>query len=68
MSWRSSPRPPDPAMPDIPFVQIRYEIAERWFAIARKNADDIQKGIDQDLQPRSFFFPDSPSRWTPTWT
>jgi hypothetical protein len=43
----------------IPFVQIRYEIAQRWFGIASKNPDDIQKGIDQDLQPRSFAFPDS---------
>jgi hypothetical protein len=43
----------------IPFVQMRYEIAERWFGIAGKNAADIQKAIDQDLQPRSFAFPDS---------
>ncbi len=43
----------------IPFVQIRYEIAQRWFAIAGKNPDEIQKDIDQDLQPRSFAFPDS---------
>jgi hypothetical protein len=43
----------------IPFVQIRCEIAERWFAVAGKNADEIQKGIDQDLQPRSFAFPDA---------
>jgi hypothetical protein len=43
----------------IPFVQIRYEIAERWFAVAGKNPDEIQKGIDQDLQPRSFAFPDA---------
>jgi len=43
----------------IPFVQIRYEIAERWFAVAGKNPEEIQKGIDQDLQPRSFAFPDS---------
>ena len=42
----------------IPFVQIRYEIAERWFAIAGKNPGEIQKGIDQDLQPRSFAFPE----------
>jgi hypothetical protein len=41
----------------IPFVQIRSEIAERWFAIAGKNSDEIQKGIDQDLQARSFAFP-----------
>jgi Peptidase family M28/PDZ domain/PA domain len=43
----------------IPFVQVRYEIAERWFALASKNIDEIQKGIDQDLQPRSFAFPDT---------
>jgi hypothetical protein len=43
----------------IPFVQVRYEIAERWFAIGGKNPDEIQKSIDQDLQPRSFAFPDS---------
>lgn len=43
----------------IPFVQIRYEIVERWFAVAGKDADAIQKGIDQDLQPRSFAFPDA---------
>jgi hypothetical protein len=43
----------------IPFVQIRYEYAERWFAVAGKNPEDIQKGIDQDLQSRSFAFPDS---------
>ena len=42
----------------VPFVQIRYEIAERWFAIAGKNPEEIQKGIDQDLKPRSFAFPD----------
>ncbi len=43
----------------IPFLQIRYEIAQRWFAIAGKNPDEIQKRIDQDLQPRSFAFPES---------
>ena len=43
----------------IPFVQIRSDIADRWFALADKNSDEIQKGIDQDLQPRSFAFPDS---------
>jgi len=43
----------------IPFVQVRYEIAERWFALAHQDADEIQKQIDQDLHPRSFAFPDS---------
>ncbi len=43
----------------IPFVQVRYNIAERWFAVAGKDLDEIQKGIDKDLHPRSFAFPDS---------
>ncbi|MGO4880593.1 MAG: M28 family peptidase [Bryobacteraceae bacterium] len=43
----------------IPFAQIRYEIALRWFAMAGKNADDIQRDIDKDLQPRSFAFPNA---------
>ena len=42
----------------IPFVQIRYEIAQRWFAVAGKDPDEIQRSIDRDLQPRSFPFPD----------
>jgi len=48
-----------PADAGIPFAQIRYEIAERWFALAGKDPDEIQKAIDRDLQPRSFAFPDS---------
>ncbi|HTQ55667.1 MAG TPA: M28 family peptidase [Bryobacteraceae bacterium] len=43
----------------IPVLEMRYEIAERWFGIAGKNPDEIQKSIDQDLRPRSFAFPDS---------
>jgi hypothetical protein len=43
----------------IPFVQIRSDIAERWFALAGKSPEEIQKGIDQDLQPRSFAFPNT---------
>ena len=43
----------------IPFVQVRSDIATRWFALAGKDADAIQAGIDKDLQPRSFAFPDT---------
>jgi len=43
----------------IPFVQIRSDLADRWFALAGKNSEEIQKGIDQDLQSRSFAFPDT---------
>jgi aminopeptidase YwaD len=43
----------------IPFVQIRAGIADRWFELAGKNAEELQKAIDKDLQPQSFAFPDS---------
>jgi hypothetical protein len=43
----------------IPFAQVRSDIAARWFALAGKNAEEIQAGIDKDLKPRSFAFPES---------
>lgn len=43
----------------IPCAQIRYEMATRWFALAGKDPDEIQRNIDKDLQPRSFAFPDA---------
>ncbi len=43
----------------IPFLQMKSEVADRWFAMAGKSADEIQAGIDKDLHPRSFAFPSS---------
>ncbi|MFN7995503.1 MAG: M28 family peptidase [Bryobacteraceae bacterium] len=43
----------------IPFMQVRSDIAERWFTLAGKKSDEIQAGIDKDLQPRSFDFPET---------
>jgi Peptidase family M28/PDZ domain/PA domain len=43
----------------IGFMQLRSGVADRWFALADKNAKDIQTAIDKDLQPRSFAFPES---------
>jgi len=43
----------------IPFLQMKSEVADRWFALAGKSAEDIQAGIDKDLQARSFAFPGS---------
>lgn len=43
----------------IPFVQIKAETADAWFKGAGKSVKEIGEGIDQDLQPRSFAFPDS---------
>lgn len=41
----------------IPFVQVKAEIAEQWIALAGRKLADIQKGIDEDLKPRSFDLP-----------
>jgi hypothetical protein len=48
-----------PADAGIPYVQIKAEVAERWFATAGKNLDDVQQQIDKDLHPRPFAFPAS---------
>jgi hypothetical protein len=47
-----------PASPGIPFVQVKPAIAEKWFALAKKDMKSLTEGIDKDLQPRSFPFPD----------
>jgi hypothetical protein len=41
----------------IPYVQIKADVADRWFAAAGKDSDDIQQEIDKDLHARSFAFP-----------
>ena len=46
-----------PANAGIEFVQITYATASKWFKDAGKNLEDIEKGIDADLKPRSFDFP-----------
>src|SRR5207244_9470326 len=43
----------------IPYLQIKADVAERWFQAAGKNLDDVQQQIDADLHPRSFAFPAS---------
>jgi hypothetical protein len=43
----------------IPFVQVKSEVAERWFQAAGKNLEEIQAGIDKDLHGRAFAFPET---------
>lgn len=43
----------------IPFVQVKSEVAERWFQAAGKNLEEIQTGIDKDLHGRAFAFPET---------
>ena len=43
----------------IPFVQIKADQVDAWFKAAGKSVKEIGEGIDKDLQPRSFVFPDS---------
>jgi Zn-dependent M28 family amino/carboxypeptidase len=46
-----------PSDAGLPFVQIKANETEGWFQSAGKNLVEIEKGIDQDLKPRSFAFP-----------
>ncbi len=46
-----------PSDAGLPFVQIKALDADAWFKAAGKDMDEIERGIDKDLQPRSFAFP-----------
>jgi Peptidase family M28/PDZ domain/PA domain len=46
-----------PADAGIPFVQVRSDKVDSWFAAAGKSLDTIQADIDKDLKPESFEFP-----------
>src|SRR5450432_1498252 len=48
-----------PADAGIPFVQVKADRVVNWFTDAGKNLATIVEGIDKDLKPRSFAFPDS---------
>ena len=47
-----------PANAGIGFVQVKSAAVAKWFADAGKNLDAVEKGIDADLKPRSFEFPE----------
>ena len=38
-------------------MQVKAEVAERWFAAAGRNLEEVQAEIDKDLKPRSFALP-----------
>jgi hypothetical protein len=48
-----------PSESGIPFLQVKEKAIEQWFAGAGKSVDQIEVGIDKDLRPESFAFPDS---------
>ncbi len=43
----------------IPFVHVKADKVAPWFAAAGKNLEQISQGIDRDLKPESFAFPDT---------
>jgi Zn-dependent M28 family amino/carboxypeptidase len=43
----------------IPFVQVKEQAIDPWFAAAGKSLEQIESGIDKELQPESFAFPSS---------
>lgn len=48
-----------PAEAGIPFLQVKEEQVQSWFAAAGKRLDAISADIDHTLKPESFAFPDS---------
>ena len=43
----------------LPFIQVKEAVAAKWFEAAGKHIDRIIEGIDHDLKPESFVFPQS---------
>jgi aminopeptidase YwaD len=48
-----------PSDAGIPFIQVKAAKVQPWFAADGKNLDQIVEGIDKDLKPESFAFPDT---------
>jgi hypothetical protein len=48
-----------PADAGIPFVQVKADKLDSWFAAAGKNLDTIETNIDRTLKPEPFAFPDA---------
>ncbi len=46
-----------PASPGLPFLQVRVDVVEKWFAAAGKTMPGVIEQIDKDLHTRSFAFP-----------
>src|SRR5215471_2387967 len=46
-----------PSNAGIPFVQVKEQRIDQWFASAGKNLKQIQSDIDKSLKPESFPFP-----------
>ena len=46
-----------PNSPDVPFVQIRAELADQWLSAAGQNLKQWIESVDKDLKPRSFELP-----------
>jgi hypothetical protein len=43
----------------IPFVQVKTQVADEWLRLAGHSLEEVVKGIDTDLRPRSFALPAS---------
>ncbi len=46
-----------PNSPDVPFAQVRAELAERWLKLANRNLKGWIEEVDKDLKPRAFEIP-----------
>jgi hypothetical protein len=45
--------------PGIPYIQVKAELGERWFAAAERDFRSTQSEIEQQLEPHAFAFPDT---------
>jgi hypothetical protein len=48
-----------PGSAGIPFVQVRSELVDKWFASAGRNFAEVQTSIDHESRPASFGFPET---------
>ncbi len=48
-----------PGNAGIPFVQVKTQVADEWLRLAGHSLEEVIKGIDTDLRPRSFALPAS---------
>ncbi len=50
---------PGPPPHGLPFVEVRSDVADDWLRLAGHSLEEVVKGIDKDLKPRSFALPAS---------
>jgi hypothetical protein len=50
---------PAPGDPGLPYIQVKADVVEKWFADSSRDFKRIQAEIDEELSSRAFIFPSS---------